>query len=78
MCKRDKYYTRWASSCRPTEQNKFLDCKHLVRRDLEMAYETYIGDILGLQQKSDDLDTPTKVNTKKLYSLLKHSKDIHH
>ena len=39
-----------------------------------MAYEKLTGDILGLQQESDNLDTPTKVNTKKLYSLLKHSK----
>ena len=40
----------------------------------ERAYEKYIGDILGLNQETDDLDTPPKVNTKKLYSLLKHSK----
>ena len=40
----------------------------------ERAYEKYIGDILGLNQETDDLDTPPKVNTKKLYTLLKHSK----
>ena len=39
-----------------------------------MTYEKYIGDIIALQQESDDLDTPNRVNTKKLYSLLKHSK----
>ena len=74
MRKRDKYYKRWARSCRHTDQNKLLEYKHLVRRVSEMAYEKYMGDILGIQQESDDLDTPTKVNTKKLYSLLKVSK----
>ena len=49
----------------------FLDYKHLVRLVSEMAYKNYIGDILVLNQDSDELDSPTKVNTKKLYSLLK-------
>ena len=40
----------------------------------ERAYERYIGDILGINPETDDLTSPTKVNTKKLYSLLKHSK----
>ena len=39
-----------------------------------MAYEKCTRDILGIQQEADDLDTPAKVNTKKFYSLLKHSK----
>ena len=39
-----------------------------------MAYVKYIGDILGLQQEADDLDIPTKVSTKELYSLLNHSR----
>ena len=45
----------------PLTRKKLLDYKHLVRR----AYEKYIGDILGLNQETDDLDTPPKVNTKK-------------
>ena len=74
MLRRDKYYKRWARSCRRTDQKKFIEYKNLVRRVSEMAYEKYSWDVLGLQQESDDLDPPTKVNTKKLYSLLKHSK----
>ena len=74
MHRRDKYYKRWTRSGRPTDQKKFLDYKHLVCHVSERAYEKYIGDILGLNQETDDLDTPPKVNTKKLYSLLKYSK----
>ena len=74
MHRGDKYYKHWTRSGRPTDQKKILDYKHLVRRVFERAYEKFIGDILGLNQETDDLDTPPKVNTKKLYSLLKHSK----
>ena len=45
-----------------------------MRRVSERAYERYIGNILGLNPETNDVDNPTKVNTKKLYSLLKHSK----
>ena len=45
-----------------------------MRQVSERAYERYIWDILGINQDTDDLTSPTKVNTKKLYSLLKHSK----
>ena len=72
--RRDKYYKPWTRSGRPTDQKKFLDYKHLLRHKSERAYEKYIGDILGLNQETDDLDTPPKVSNKKLYSLLKHSK----
>ena len=74
MRKRDRRYKRWTRSCIPVDENKFLEYKHLVRRVSEFAYEKYVGGILGLQQEAEDPDTPTKVNTKKLYSLLKHSK----
>ena len=40
----------------------------------ESAYERYIGDILGLNPEINDIDSPTKVNTKKIYSLLTYSK----
>ena len=73
MRRRDKHYKHWTRSGRPTDQKKFLDYKHLVRRVSERAYEKYIADILGLNQETDDLDTPPKVIIKKLYSLLKHS-----
>ena len=45
-----------------------------MRQVSERAYERYISDILGINPETDDLPSPTKVNTKKLYSLLKHSK----
>ena len=74
--KRDKLYKRWSRSGRPYDHNKFLEQKHLVRRVSERAYEKYLGDILGLNNERDDqnMGEPPKVKTKKLYSLLKHSK----
>ena len=72
--RRDKYYKRWTRSNRPTDRKKFLEYKKLVCQVSERAYERYISDILGINPETDDLPSPTKVNTKKLYSLLKHSK----
>ena len=46
----------------------------MVRRITDRAYEKYLKDILGINNDGDDLDDPPKVKTKKLYSLLKHSK----
>ena len=74
MRKRDKLYRRWSRSGRPDDQKKFLDQKHLVRRIIDRAYEKYLKDILGLNDEEHDLESPPKVKTKKLYSLLKHSK----
>ena len=74
--KRDKLYKRWSRSGRPYDHNNFLGQNHLVRRVSERAYEKYLGDILGLNNERDDQNMvePPKVKTKKLYSLLKHSK----
>ena len=74
MRKRDKLYRRWSRSGRPDDQKKFLDQKHLVCRIIDRAYEKYLKDILGLNDEEHDLESPPKVKTKKLYSLLKHSK----
>ena len=74
MRKRDKLYRRWSRSGRPDDQKKFRDQKHLVRRIIDRAYEKYLKDILGLNDEEHDLESPPKVKTKKLYSLLKHSK----
>ena len=74
ISRRDRYYKIWVRSRRPTDQKKFIEYKHLVRQVSDMAYVKYIGDILGLQQEADDLDIPTKVSTKELYSLLNHSR----
>ena len=54
----------------------FIEYKHLVRQVSDRAYEKYLGDILGLNNDQEDQNggEPPKVKTKKLYSLLKHSK----
>ena len=76
MRKRDKLYKRWSRSGRPYDQSRFIEYKHLVRRVSDKAYEKYLGDILGLNNDQEDQNggEPPKVKTKKLYSLLKHSK----
>ena len=76
MRKRDKLYKRWSRSGRPYDQSRFIEYKHLVRRVSDRAYEKYLGDILGLNNDQGDQNggEPPKVKTKKLYSLLKHSK----
>ena len=76
MRKRDKLYKRWSRSGRPYYQSKFIDYKHLVRRISDKAYEKYLGDILGINNEIPDQDVGElpKVKTKKLYSLLKLSK----
>ena len=76
MRKRDKMYKRWSRSGRAYDQSKFLECKHLIRWVSERAYEKYLGNILGLNNDNNDQDSgePPRVKTKKLYSLLKHSK----
>ena len=76
MRKYDKLYKRWSRSGRPYDQSKFLNYKQLVRRVSEKAYEKYLGDILGINNEIPDQDVveAPKVKTKKLYSLLKHSK----
>ena len=74
MRKKDKLYRRWSRSGRPKDQKKFLDQKHLVHRIIDRAYKKYLKDILGLNDEEHDLESPPKVKTKKLDSLLKHSK----
>ena len=48
MRKRDKLYKRMKRSDRPNDTKKFLEYKHLVRRVTDMAYELYLGDVLGI------------------------------
>ena len=76
--KHDKLCKHWSRprSGRPYDQSKFIECKLLVKRVSERAYEKYLGDILGLNNDSNDQDAgePTIVKTKTLYSLLNHSK----
>ena len=73
--KRDKLYKRMKRSGRPNDTNKFLEYKHLVRRVTDRAYERHLGDILRINTTTEqEENSPSKVNTKKMYSLLKHSK----
>ena len=76
MRKRDKLYKRWSRSGRPYDQSRFIEYKHLVRRVSDRAHEKYLGDILGLNNDQEDQNggESPKVKTKKLHSLLKHSK----
>ena len=75
MRKRDKLYKRMKRSGRPNDTKKFLEYKHLVRRVTDRAYERYLGDILGINTTTEqEENNPPKMNTKKMYSLLKHSK----
>ena len=73
--KRDKLYKRMKLSGRPNDTKKFLEYKHLVHRVTDRALECYLGDILGINTTTEqEENSPPKVNTKKMYSLLKHSK----
>ena len=75
MRKRDKLYKRMKRSGRPKDTKKFLEYKHFVRRVTDRPYERYLSDILGINiTTQQEENSPTKVNTKKMYSLLKHSK----
>ena len=75
MRKRDKLYKWMKQSGRPNDTKKFQEYKHLVCRVTDRAYERYLGDILGINTTAEqEENSPTKVNTKKMYSLLKHSK----
>ena len=74
MRKRDKLYKRMKRSGRPNDTKKFQEYKHLVRRVTDRAYERYLGDIQGINTTTEqEENSPSKVNTKKMYSLLKHS-----
>ena len=75
MRKRNKLYKRMKRSGRLNDTKKFLEYKHLVRMVTDRAYERYLGDILGINTTTEQEENSSpKVNTKKMYSLLKHSK----
>ena len=74
MRKRDKLYKRMERSGRPNDTKKFLVYKRFVHRVTERAYERCLGDILGINTTTEqEENSPPKVNTKQMYSLLKHS-----
>ena len=65
-----------------TKQSKdranYLKTKHLTRIQTKQAYKKYLEDILNVNQNQENSTQnptiPNKPNTKKLYTLLKHSK----
>ena len=62
-------------SGRQNDKKKFQEYKHLVCSFTVRAYERYLGDILGMNTTTEqEENSPPKMNTKKMYSLLKHSK----
>ena len=75
MRKRDKLYKQMKRSGRPNDKKKILEYKHIVCWVTDRAYEHYLGNILGINSTTQqEENSPPKVNTKKMYSLLKHSK----
>ena len=74
--KRDRLYRKYRKSGNPKLHSRFLKLKHAICRKSKQAYEHYLLDILGLNDPSDPSNTsPTlKACIKKLFSLLKHSK----
>ena len=75
MRKRNRLYKRMKRSGRPNDTKKFQEYKHLVRRVTDRTYECYLVDILGINTTTEqEENSPAKVNTKKMKSLLNHSK----
>ena len=74
--KRDRLYRKYQKFGNHELHSRFLKLKHAIRRKSKQAYEHYLLDILGLNDASDPSNTsPTlKACNKKLFSLLKHSK----
>jgi len=72
--KRDKLYRKYKSTGH--NKTKYLDMKHHCRKQTKIAYEKYLEDILNINTNINQNTTETnnKPNNKKLYSLLKHSK----
>jgi len=48
----------------------FLDLKYLFRKSIKLSYQSHLEDILDVAS----YDLTSKPNTKKLFTLLKHSK----
>ena len=71
--RRNRAFKKSRKTNKENDRKKFLDLKHLVRKAIKESHQQYLEDILNIE---NDIDTsqPRKPNTKKLYSLIKHSK----
>ena len=68
---RDRAFQKHRKSGKPADRKKCLDLKHLFRKSIKCSsYQSYLEDILDVA--SNDLTSAP--NTKKLFNLLKHSK----
>jgi len=54
----------------PLIEKTFPDLNHLFRKSIKLSYQSYLEDILDVAAT----DLTSKPNTKKLFTLLKHSK----
>lgn len=73
--KRDKAFRKYKKSKQTTHKEHYLKLKHLCRKQTKIEYQKYLGDILNVNTSNSDEQQPeTKPNNKKIYSLLKHSR----
>ena len=73
--KRNKLYRKMKTQNTQQLRKRFLEMKHLCRRQVKLAYESYLEDLLT---PHDTSTAQTKPDTKKLYTLLKHAKQDAH
>ena len=76
--KRDRQYKKMVKTKQSKDRENYLKTKHLTRIQTKQAYKKYLEDILNVNQNQEtstqNPTLPYKPNTKKLYTLLKHSK----
>ena len=66
----DRAFQKHRKSGKPADRKEFLDLKHLFRKSIKLSYQSYLEDILDVASS----DLTSKPNTKKILTLLKHSK----
>ena len=70
---RDRQYRKHRKTGNPKDKLLFRELKHKVQQQIRTAYHHYVEDILGLTTEPGN-NTHSKPDTKKLFTLLKHSK----
>ena len=70
--RRNRAFQKFRQTNHPQDRKKFLDLKHLIRKEMKNSYNKYIEEILNLPHT--ETSSTQKPNTKRLYTLLKHSK----
>jgi acyl-CoA-binding protein len=75
-CYKHKAYKQYKGHNSNKSREKYLGIKHLCRKETKLAYQNYLEDKLNINNNisQEHEQTQTRPNTKKLYSLLKHSK----